>query len=162
MFSLLRFERKQKYFSNPFRIRIFLFLSYSFGIETINTFIHSVVSSKAIPHSRPKWAKYTPVFRPQNGAKTLPDGVAHTYMAYIREYPRVSFIGRFRKMRFHSLLKVSGKWNRKFRLNRVIIVGHVIWKILKISLGNRETTKLKMFMLCYVPIIYTCTELQYL
>ena len=27
--------------SNPFRIRIFHFLSYSFGIETINTFIHS-------------------------------------------------------------------------------------------------------------------------
>ena len=23
----------------------------------------------------------------QNGAKTLPDGAAHTYMAYIREYP---------------------------------------------------------------------------
>ena len=27
--------------SNPFRISIFLFLSYSFGSETINTFIHS-------------------------------------------------------------------------------------------------------------------------
>ena len=39
--SLLRLERKQKNSSNPFRIRIFLFLSYSFGIETINTFIHS-------------------------------------------------------------------------------------------------------------------------
>ena len=23
----------------------------------------------------------------KNGAKTLPDGAAHTYMAYIREYP---------------------------------------------------------------------------
>ena len=35
-------ERKQKDSSNPFRIRIFLFLSYSFGIETIKyTFIHS-------------------------------------------------------------------------------------------------------------------------
>ena len=30
--------------SNPFRIRIFLFLSYSFGTETINTFIHSCSS----------------------------------------------------------------------------------------------------------------------
>ena len=38
---LLRLECKQKNSSNPFRIRIFLFLSYSFGIETINTFIHS-------------------------------------------------------------------------------------------------------------------------
>ena len=35
-------ERKQKDSSNPFRIRIFLFLSYSFGIETIKyAFIHS-------------------------------------------------------------------------------------------------------------------------
>ena len=32
---------KQKNSSNAFRIRIFLLLSYSFGIETINTFIHS-------------------------------------------------------------------------------------------------------------------------
>ena len=65
MLSLLRLERKQKNSSNPFRIRIFLFLSYSFGIETINTFIHSVVPSKTIPDSRPKWAKCIPVFRPK-------------------------------------------------------------------------------------------------
>ena len=26
-------------------------------------------------------------FSDQNGAKTLPDGAAHTYMAYLREYP---------------------------------------------------------------------------
>ena len=26
-------------------------------------------------------------FSDQNGAKTLPDGAAHTYMAYMREYP---------------------------------------------------------------------------
>ena len=39
MSSLLRLGRKQK---NPFRNRIFLFLSYvySFGIDTINTFMH--------------------------------------------------------------------------------------------------------------------------
>ena len=42
MSSLLRLGRKQKNSSSPFRIRIFLFLSYlySFGIDTINTFIH--------------------------------------------------------------------------------------------------------------------------
>ena len=38
---MLMLERKQKHYSNPFQIRIFLFLSYSFGIETVNTFIHS-------------------------------------------------------------------------------------------------------------------------
>ena len=57
MLSLLRLERKQKNSSNPFRIRIFLFLSYSFGIETTNTFIHSVVPSKTIPVFRPKRPK---------------------------------------------------------------------------------------------------------
>ena len=50
---------------NPFQIRIFLFLSYSFGIETINTFINSLVPSKTIPDSRPKWAKSIPVLRPK-------------------------------------------------------------------------------------------------
>ena len=50
----------------------------------MNTFIHSVVPSKTIPDSRPNWAY--PVLG-QNGAKTQPDGAAHTYVAYIREYP---------------------------------------------------------------------------
>ena len=57
MSLLLRLEHKQKNFLNTFRIRIFLFLSYSFEIEAINTFIHSVVSSKTIPDSRPKRRK---------------------------------------------------------------------------------------------------------
>ena len=65
MLSLLRLERKQKNYSNPFRIIIFFFFSYSFGIETINTFIHSVVHSKTILDSRPKWAKCIPVFTPK-------------------------------------------------------------------------------------------------
>ena len=50
---------------NSFRIRIFLFLSYSFGIKTINTFIHSRSSLETIPDSRPEWAKCIPVFRPK-------------------------------------------------------------------------------------------------
>ena len=86
MLSLLRLERKQNNSSN--RICIFLFLSYSFGIETINTFIHSrVVLSKTMPDSKPRWVKYIPVFRKKkkNGAKPLPGGAAHTYKAYIRE-----------------------------------------------------------------------------
>ena len=80
--SSLKLERKRKNYSNPFRILIFLFLSYSSGIETINTFIHSVFPSKTIPDSRSKWTN----FRPKRG-KTLPDGAAHTNMVYIREYP---------------------------------------------------------------------------
>ena len=64
MLSLLRLERKQNNSSNQFRIRIFFFLSYSFGFETINTFIHSrVVLSKTMPDSKPRWVKCIPVFR---------------------------------------------------------------------------------------------------
>ena len=85
MLSLHRLQRKQKQYSNSFRICIFLFLSLLIGIETINTFTHSVVSSKTILDTRPKWAKCIPVFRPKR-RKNLPDGAAHT-MAYIREYP---------------------------------------------------------------------------
>ena len=45
---------------NPLRIRIFLFLSYPFGTETIKRSYTSLVPSKTIPYSRPK---STPVFR---------------------------------------------------------------------------------------------------
>ena len=55
---------------------IFLFLSYSLGIETINTFIHSRIV--------PRNPKCIPVSK---GAKTLPNGAAHNYIDYIREYP---------------------------------------------------------------------------
>ena len=41
MLLLVRLERKQKNSSDQFRIRIFLSVSSSFGIETINMFIHS-------------------------------------------------------------------------------------------------------------------------
>ena len=53
--------------------------------------MHSVVPSKTIPDSRPKWAKSITAFRPKQRkkppAKTLPARAAHTYMACIREYP---------------------------------------------------------------------------
>ena len=50
-----------------FKFAYFSFFPYSFGIETINTLIHS------IPNSRPKGAKCMSV-SDQNGAKTLSDG----------------------------------------------------------------------------------------
>ena len=46
-YVIITYIRAQtKHFSNAFRIRIFAFLSYSFGIDTINTFIHSRSSLK--------------------------------------------------------------------------------------------------------------------
>ena len=56
MSSLLRLTRKQKKF-NPSRIRIILFLSFYFGIETIKLSYTPVVPSKTILDSIPKWAK---------------------------------------------------------------------------------------------------------
>ena len=88
MLSLLRLECRQKTYSNPFGICILLFVSYSLGTETINTFMHSIVPSKTIPNSRPKWAKCIPVFRPkQRKNLILPDGAAHTYMAVYKGVP---------------------------------------------------------------------------
>ena len=76
---LLRLECKQKNSSNPFRIRIFLFLSHSFAIETINTFIYSVVPSKTIPDSSPKGAKCIPVFRPKRLKTPTPWGSTYLH-----------------------------------------------------------------------------------
>ena len=59
-------QAKKKKSSNPFRIRISLFLYSSFGTETILIRSYTPVApSKTIPDSRPKWAKCIPVFRPK-------------------------------------------------------------------------------------------------
>ena len=75
MLWLLRLERKQTNLSNlSIRIRIFLFLSYSFGIETINTSIHSREFPRkpySIPHQN---GESVYPFSDQNGPKTLPEG----------------------------------------------------------------------------------------
>ena len=55
-------------------------------------YVHKIllVSSKTIPDSKPKWTKSILVFRPkrENHTRAIPCGAAHTYMGYIREYPR--------------------------------------------------------------------------
>ena len=89
MLSLLRLGRKQKNSSNPFRIRIFIFLSHSFGIETINTFIHSRSSLENHTRFQTKIGKVFTRFQTKTAQNHYPMGAAHTYMAYIREYPRV-------------------------------------------------------------------------
>ena len=77
MSSLLWLERQQKY----------IFLSYSFVIETTNTFIHyRSFLCKPYPIPDQNGQNLNP-FSDQNGAKTIPFGAAHTYMAYMREYP---------------------------------------------------------------------------
>ena len=71
------------------------------------------------------------LFSDQNGAKTLPDGVAHTYMAYIREYPPpglqntwlvTSFTSRWIR-KAHSASDIFGLTSKK--LNRMLNFGFI-------------------------------------
>ena len=64
---------------------MFLFLSYSFGIETINTFINARGFLENHTRFQTKMGKAYP-FSDHHGAKPLADGAAHTYIDYIREY----------------------------------------------------------------------------
>ena len=64
---------------------MFLFLSYSFGIETINTFINTRGFLENHTRFKTKMGKAYP-FSDQNGVKPVADGAAHTYIDYIREY----------------------------------------------------------------------------
>ena len=77
--------------TNDFLIRTFLFLSYSFGIEKINTFKHSRCPLENHTRFQTKMGKVyviVPVFRPkQRKNPILFFRAAHTYRAYIREYP---------------------------------------------------------------------------
>ena len=66
---------------------IFLFLSYSFGIEAIKKFFHTRSSLENYTRFRDQTEQSLYPFSDQKGPKTLPFGAAHTYMAYIREYP---------------------------------------------------------------------------
>ena len=86
MLSSFRLERKQKNYSHPFRVRIFLFVSYSFGTETVNTFIHSVVPATQIMFQTKMGKVYTRL-QTKTAQKPLPDGEAHTCMAYIWGVP---------------------------------------------------------------------------
>ena len=76
----LRLECQQKDFlkSTSKNSRILLFLSYSFGIETTNTFMHSLENHTRFQTKRSK--VYTR-FQTMQGAKTIPFRAAHTYKA---------------------------------------------------------------------------------
>ena len=74
MSSLLRLERKQKNSSSPCRIRIFFFLSYSFGIETIKTFIQSRSSLKNHTRFQTKMGKVYTCLQTKTAQKPDPMG----------------------------------------------------------------------------------------
>ena len=82
--SLLRWEGKQKNSLNPFRI--FLSFLYSFGIETITTFIHSLSSLENHTRFQTKMEKVYTRLQTKTAQKPHPRGAAHTCIAYIREF----------------------------------------------------------------------------
>ena len=75
MLSLFTLERKQNNSSNPFRTRISLFLSYSFEIETRNTFIHSRSSLKNHTLFQAKVDKVYTGFQTKTAQKSYPMGM---------------------------------------------------------------------------------------
>ena len=77
MLSLLRLERKQNNFSKPFRIRIFLFLSCSFGTNTINTLISARSSLENHTRFQTKIGKVYTRFQTKTAHKPLPNGAAN-------------------------------------------------------------------------------------
>jgi len=64
---------------------MFLFPSFSFEIETTNTFIHSRCFLENHTQFQTKKGKMY-LFSDRKGAKTIPFGATHTYMTYLREY----------------------------------------------------------------------------
>ena len=79
---LLRLERKQKNSSNPLRIHIFLFLSYSFGIAMINTFIHSRSSLESYTRFQSKMVKIYTRFQTKKAKKPYPMGRHYLFPVY--------------------------------------------------------------------------------
>ena len=59
---------------NSFRMRIFLFLSYSLGIETINTFINSPISLENHTRFQTKMGKVYTRFQTKKAQKPYPMG----------------------------------------------------------------------------------------
>ena len=91
--------------------------------------VHTLLQFPRKPHSIPDQngqSEYP--FSDQNGAKTLPDGLAHTYIAYLREYPHPSARPGFVSKR----LCVETTGNRKVTcLHRECYsmhAGKVIWR----------------------------------
>ena len=71
---IIQIRAQTKKSSNPFRIRIFLFLSYLFGIKTINTFIRSCSSLKNHTRFHTKMGKVYTRFQTKTAQKPHPMG----------------------------------------------------------------------------------------
>ena len=92
MSSFLRLECKQKLSSNAFWIRMFLLCSYSCGIETVNTFIHSRSSLENHTRFQTKMGKVNTCFQTKKDQKLYPMG-RHTQLYGL--YREVTPLGQY-------------------------------------------------------------------
>ena len=134
MLSLLRLEHKQKNYSNPFWIC--LFFSFSLIWNWNDKRIHTLLQFPQKPYLIPDQnGQSVHPFSDQRGAKTPPDGAAHTYMAYIRKSPPGR--GVLPYMGYIGMCRCEGYGFQAVILfyNRVSFFRKLIsW--LKISIGN--------------------------
>ena len=72
--ALLRLEHKQKIIQTHFEFADFFFFPYSFGIETINTFIHSRSSLEVHTQFQTKMGKVFTCFQTKTVQKPYPAG----------------------------------------------------------------------------------------
>ena len=78
----LDYSSNKKYFLKSIRIRIFLFLSYSFGTETINTFVHSRSSLENHTRFQTKMGKIYTLFVPKRRKDPTRWGGTYLYSLY--------------------------------------------------------------------------------
>ena len=76
MSSLPRLERQRKDFFKSFRIRILLFPSYLFGIETTNTMMHYRSFLENHTRFQTKTGEVCTRFQTKTAQNTIPFGVA--------------------------------------------------------------------------------------
>ena len=85
MSSLLRLERQEKYFLKRIMNSHIIPFSYSIGIETTNTFIHSRSLLENHTQFQTKMGKVYIRFRPETGQKPYPLGRHMPVSTYCRD-----------------------------------------------------------------------------
>ena len=99
-------------------------------IQTHFEFVY-IVQFPRKPHSIPDQnGQSVYQFSDQNGAKTLPDGVAHTYIAYLRDYPpphaRPGLVSKRLCVETTGSRKVTCLHRECYSMH----AGKVIWKVM--------------------------------
>ena len=109
---------------------VFLFLSYSFGIETYNASIHSRSSLlKPYPSSRKKWVKSISVFRPKRHKNHSLWGGTYP-CGWDKAVPAPGYSVQRRRRRSQKP-RTHRRWLcfchlREFSITKVIVIGSII------------------------------------